>query len=89
MKRREKMAGSTEGGQKARNVNLERNPNFYKEIGAMGGAAGKTGGFASEKVGADGMTGKQRAAIVGKQGGQTPRKKPGGLRAFKMYYEEK
>jgi general stress protein YciG len=35
------MAGNKIGGQKARNKNLEKNPNFYREIGAKGGKAGK------------------------------------------------
>ena len=33
-------------------------------------ALGRTGGFASEKVGKDGLTGKQRAEIAGAKGGR-------------------
>jgi hypothetical protein len=36
----------------------------------MGGSKGRTGGFASDKVGPDGPTGRQRARIVGAKGGR-------------------
>lgn len=39
------MAGTKLGGQRARDTNLVNNPNFYKDIGRLGGKAGKTGGF--------------------------------------------
>lgn len=44
------MSGNRVGGLKARATNLARNPNFYKEIGALGGQNGRgknyRGGFA-------------------------------------------
>lgn len=40
------MAGTKAGGLKARDKNLAKNPNFYKDIGAKGGRNGTTGGFA-------------------------------------------
>lgn len=43
------MAGTREGGLKAAKKNLERNPDFYREIGKIGGQNGTTGGFASPK----------------------------------------
>lgn len=46
---------------------------FYARIGRIGGQRGKTGGFASKKVGADGLTGKERARKVGVTGGQASR----------------
>ena len=64
------MAGDKSGGVKAKETNLKRNPNFYKEIGAKGGKNGTTGGFASALVGDDGMTGRQRAKVVGIFGGR-------------------
>ena len=74
------MAGTREGGLKARARNLARDPNWYKKIGAKGGAAGKgpdyTGGFASVTVGEDGLTGKQRAKIAGAKGGTISRRRP-------------
>lgn len=38
------MAGTKEGGAKAKASNLKRNPNFYKELGAKGGKKGKKDG---------------------------------------------
>lgn len=40
-----------------------------QEMGAMGGVKSKTGGFASNKKGDDGLTGKERASLVGAIGG--------------------
>lgn len=42
------MSGTLEGGLKARDKNLAKDPNFYKTIGALGGRAGNTGGFAAK-----------------------------------------
>lgn len=59
------------GGQKVRETNYAKyGRDFYQRIGAMGGKKGRTGGFASSKVGEDGLTGKQRASIVGAIGGR-------------------
>lgn len=64
------MAGTREGGLKAAAKNKANDPNFYRDIGRIGGANGHTGGFASETVGADGLTGLQRAVIAGAKGGR-------------------
>lgn len=65
------MAGTKQGGIKARDSNYKRNGrDFYARIGAMGGKLGKTGGFASDTVGADGLTGKERAILAGSTGGK-------------------
>lgn len=40
------MSGTLAGGLKARDKNLARDPDFYRNIGAMGGRNGNTGGFA-------------------------------------------
>lgn len=42
--------------------------------GAIGGRNGDTGGFASEKIGADGLTGYERAKIAGRKGGTISRR---------------
>lgn len=68
------MAGTIEGGKKAAAKNLAKNPDFYREIGRIGGMLGKTGGFASDKVGADGLTGRQRASVAGVKGGHISRR---------------
>ncbi len=69
------MAGTQAGGRKAaaRNKALYGS-DFYASIGAKGGVKGKTGGFASDKVGADGLTGRQRARKAGSVGGRLSRR---------------
>lgn len=63
------------GGKLAAYKIKQRDPDFYKKIGRLGGSKSKGGGFASDKVGDDGLTGKQRARVVGKIGGMKPRVK--------------
>lgn len=70
------MAGTRAGGLKAKAKNLANNPNFYSEIGAIGGKLSVGGGFASEVVGDDGLTGQQRAKIAGAKGGRISRRGP-------------
>ena len=70
------MAGTIEGGQKAARKNKKNDPDFYRKIGAIGGRNGKTGGFASDKIGADGLTGRQRASLVGAIGGLKSKRRP-------------
>lgn len=62
------MAGTLEGNRKVAKVNRKRHgEDFYKRIGAMGGRKSKTGGFASKKIGSDGLTGPQRAQLIGRK----------------------
>lgn len=68
------MAGNSTGGHKAYLKNIANDPNFYAKIGAKGGKKGKTGGFASNVVGEDGLTGAQRARIAGAKGGRISRR---------------
>lgn len=69
------MAGTKEGGAKAAATNKKKyGEDFYEKIGAEGGKKGNTGGFASDVVGKDGLTGRQRASIVGVKGGTKSRK---------------
>lgn len=64
------MVATSEGGKKAAITNKAKyGDNFYSEIGRRGGKNGHTGGFGSDKVGADGLTGKQRARVAGSKGG--------------------
>lgn len=64
------MAGSKAGGAKAAATNKEKyGPDFYRNIGKLGGHNGRTGGFASEKIGKDGLTGHERAVHAGRKGG--------------------
>lgn len=59
------MAGTVEGGKKAAAKNLARNPNFYAEIGRIGGSNGNTGGFAANP---------ELARIAGAKGGKKSRR---------------
>ena len=69
------MAGTKAGGIKARKTNYERHgKDFYAKIGAKGGRISKGGGFASDVVGKDGLTGLERARIVGRKGGLISRR---------------
>ncbi len=69
------MAGTKMGGAKAASTNKTKyGKDFYARIGAMGGKLGKTGGFASGVVGKDGLTGRQRAALAGANGGRISRR---------------
>lgn len=68
------MAGTKAGGLKARDRNLARDPDFYAKIGRKGGKNGHTGGFNSEAVGNDGLTGRERARVAGAKGGRISRR---------------
>lgn len=43
------MSGTVAGGRKARDTNKANNPNFYREIGKLGGTVGRTGGFWADR----------------------------------------
>ena len=65
------MSGTLEGGKKACKTNLEKyGKDFYANIGRKDGKNGHSGGFASDKVGKDGLTGYERARVAGKKGGE-------------------
>ena len=71
------MAGTLAGGRKARDTNYrEHGKDFYKRIGSLGGKVSSTGGFASKKVGKDGLTGRERAKLAGAIGGFKSRRGP-------------
>ncbi len=69
------MAGTKNGGKAAASTNKSKyGADFYAKIGAMGGKRGKTGGFASDKKGTDGLTGRERARLAGQAGGRVSRR---------------
>lgn len=71
------MPGTREGAAKAAlTIKKKHGEDFYKRIGSKGGRNGTTGGFASDKVGEDGLTGRQRASIAGAIGGFKSRRGP-------------
>lgn len=65
------MSGTIEGGKKTAQKNIElHGKDFYRSIGRKGGKRSTTGGFASQKVGKDGLTGAERAKLAGAKGGR-------------------
>lgn len=65
------MVGTRTGGVKAAKINKERNgEDFFSRIGRIGGSHSRKGGFASNKVGKDGLTGRERARLAGAVGGK-------------------
>lgn len=72
------MPGTVEGGKKAAATTKKRHgKDFYSRIGKLSGT--KIGGFASKKIGKDGLTGRQRARIVGRAGGLISKRMKGRL----------
>ena len=64
------MAGTARGGRMAALTNKKRyGTDFYKKIGAKGGRAGTTGGFAA------GEEGRKRASYYGSIGGSISRRR--------------
>lgn len=71
------MSGTVEGGKKAYLTNITKHgKDFYREIGRMGGRNGRSGGFASNEIGKDGLTGLERARIAGAKVGKISRRGP-------------
>ncbi len=69
------MAGTEKGGYKAADTIRSRHGrDFYVRIGRLGGIKSRHGGFASTKVGKDGLTGAQRAKMAGARGGSKSRR---------------
>lgn len=69
------MSGTAIGGKKASITNKQRyGDNFYSVIGQRGGRNGHGGGFASEVIGIDGLSGRERASVVGAIGGKKSRR---------------
>lgn len=70
------MVQTREGGRKtAQTIKEKWGSDFYREIGRKGGKNGHTGGFASDVIGRDGLTGRERARIAGKKGGTISKRK--------------
>ena len=69
------MVQTSAGGKKtAQTIKEKLGIDFYREIGRKGGKNGHTGGFASNVIGRDGLTGKERARIAGRKGGTISRR---------------
>lgn len=69
------MAGNSKGGAlAAQTIRKRHGRDFYVRIGKLGGERSRNGGFASPKVGKDGLTGAQRAKLAGARGGAKSRR---------------
>ena len=65
VKKENKMAGTINGGRKAAQKNLAKDPDFYVKIGRLGGVNGHTGGFAANH---------ELAKVAGAVGGRISRR---------------
>lgn len=75
------MAGTKKGGEAAAKTNKGKyGEDYYARIGSQGGKASGTGGFASDVVGEDGLTGRERARIAGAMGGRKSKRGKGIIR---------
>ena len=81
------MAGTRAGGLKAAKTNRKRyGKNFYRDIGRKGGSKNDgTGGFASPNIGPDGLTGPERASVVGVIGGHRSKRGPAKKKKKKLF----
>lgn len=71
------MSGSKAGGKKtAATIKKKHGEDFYAEIGRKGGKKSAIKGFASNKVGKDGLTGRERASKAGAIGGARSKRGP-------------
>lgn len=62
-------------GLKAAETNRTKHgEDFYARINAESHAKGHKGGFASDSIGKDGLTGRERARLAGAKGGKKSRK---------------
>jgi len=69
------MAGTRSGGLKAAAQNKQLyGEDFFKRIGRAGGKISRSGGFASDLIGEDGISGRDRARIAGVKGGTASRR---------------
>jgi len=69
------MSGTRAGGLRASETTKElHGDDFYKKVGALGGKKSR-GGFGTQTVGRDGLTGSERARIAGAKGGAISRRR--------------
>lgn len=62
------MGGNKEGARKSVATKLAKyGPDYFSRIGHLGAIKSTPGGFGTDKIGADGLTGPERASKYGKQ----------------------
>lgn len=80
--------GTKEGAKKAAATIKEKyGENFYREIGRKGGQLGVNGGFACLERGSDGLTGPERARILGAKWGRISKRGPAKNKRVKIDVE--
>lgn len=83
------MSGTVSSGKKAAQTIIKRHgKDYYSKIGRKGGKRSTTGGFASQKVGKDGLTGLERARLAGAKGGRKSKRKPASIRELEKRIKE-
>lgn len=69
------ISGTKIGGLRASETNKRRyGDDYYVMIGTSGGTKSRNGGFKSQKIGKDGLTGQERAIKYGSIGGKKSRR---------------
>jgi hypothetical protein len=73
-----------EGAKKALETIYKRHgKDYFKRVGSLGGSKSRGGGYASNKRGDDGLTGKERAKLSGSLGGRKSRRGPAKYYTYK------
>lgn len=80
--------GTKEGAKKAAvSIKKKYGEDFYQKIGRKGGQLGVTGGFACLERGSDGLTGPERARILGAKWGRISKRGPAKNKRVKIDVE--
>lgn len=80
--------GTKEGAKKAAATIKEKyGEDFHRKIGRKGGQNGHTGGFACLERGSDGLTGPERARILGAKWGRISKRGPAKNKRVKIDVE--
>ena len=82
------MAGNRTGGIKTSKTNKKiYGGDFYKKIGKLGGTKSTRGGFQSDVIGKDGLTGRERAKLAGSKGGSISKRSKAKAKESLNYQE--
>lgn len=70
------MSGTRAGGLKTANtVKKLYGEDYFQTIGVAGGKKSRGGGWASNKIGKDSLTGRERAIVMGSKGGKKSKRR--------------
>ena len=80
--------GTKEGAKKAVvSIKEKYGEDYYRKLGRKGGQLGVNGGFACLERGSDGLTGPERARILGAKGGRISKRGPARNKRVKIDVE--